>query len=787
MKNSFLLFIFFIWTASACYGQQALSPFPLSAVQVVKGPFLEAQKTDLAYILKLDPDRLLAPFLKEAGIEPKKPNYGNWENTGLDGHIGGHYLSALANMYASTGNKEIHQRLGYMIDWLDSCQIKNGNGYISGVPGGKAMWNEIAQGKINANSFSLNDKWVPLYNLHKLLAGLIDAYSIAGNEKARQSLIKLSDWFITLTRNLSEEQIQQMLKSEHGGINEVLADVAVITGNQKYVEAARKFSHQHLLSPLLQNQDALTGMHANTQIPKVIGFKRISEITGDTRWENAADFFWKTVVNNRTVSIGGNSVREHFHPSSDFTSMINDVQGPETCNTYNMVHLTKQLFLTNPKREYLDYYERALYNHILSSQHPNGGFVYFTPMRPQHYRVYSSPQESFWCCVGSGLENHGKYAELIYAHSSQDLYVNLFMPSKLEWKEKGLTLLQQTNFPNEETSSIKLTLKKPLSFALHIRKPGWVSAGQMQVRVNGKAWKATTNAAGFTVVNRTWKTGDVIDVVLPMQAKLEYLPDGSPWASFIYGPLVLAAKTDTSNLTGLYADNSRMGHVANGKLYPIYTAPVIVKSSQDQDNAIKLTPVKGNTLAFSASSVIQPAAFQNIVLQPFYTINDARYMIYWRVTDKEGLQQLQENLKKNEADKIALEARTVDHVALGEQQSEVEHQFKGEKTESGSLNDWHWRNTTSWISYQLDNKTRAGKTIRINLHEADKQVPFTLLVKGKPIQKSLTQNGSTANGFVVDFNLPAEFTQSSDNSLDVKILATGNSKTPRIFSIYLLK
>jgi uncharacterized protein len=615
---------------------QKLSTFPLSSVQLLKGPFKEAQQTDLQYMLQLDPDRLLAPFLKEAGIQPIKENYGNWENTGLDGHIGGHYLSALSNMYLATGNKDVLQRLNYMIGSIDSCQRKNGNGYVSGVPGGKAMWQEIRESKIIAGSYS--QKWVPLYNIHKLFAGLRDAYLIAGNEKAKEILIKLSDWFIDLTKDLSDEQIQQMLRTEHGGINEVFADVAAITGDNKYLVMAKKLSHKAILSPLLEEKDSLNGLHANTQIPKVIGFKRISEIDGDTSWAHAAEFFWNRVVQHRTVSIGGNSVHEHFNSSSDFSSMINEAQGPETCNTYNMLRLTEKLFLSDPKSAYIDYYERAIYNHILSSENPKGGFVYFTPMRPQHYRVYSQPQESFWCCVGTGMENHGKYGQMIYVHDANDLFVNLFIASKLQWKEKNISVIQQTNFPYQETSSIKFAIDHPKSFAVHIRYPSWVRDGQMQISVNGQKSKAAKDEHGFAVINRTWKTGDVVSIRLPMQANMEYLPDGSPWASFLYGPIVLAAKTDTSNLTGLKADGSRMGHVAGGPLCPIDKAPMIISSQANP--ALQLKRVKDKPLHFRATNLIYPAAYRNLIFQPFYTVHDARYMIYWRVADEKGLKQI---------------------------------------------------------------------------------------------------------------------------------------------------
>src|ERR1044072_4439655 len=500
-------------------------------------------------------------------------------------------------MVAATGNKEVLQRLNYMIDWLDSCQRKDGHGYVSGVPHGKALWKDMAEGKIKAGSFSLADSWVPLYNIHKLFAGLRDAYLIAGNEKAKTILIKLSDWFISITAALSDDQMQQILRSEQGGINEVFADVAAITGDNKYLIMAKKLSHKAILNPLLQEKDSLNGLHANTQIPKVIGYKRIAELTGDTAWAKAAEFFWTTVVKHRTVSIGGNSAREHFNPATDFSSMIDDVHGPESCNTYNMLRLTEKLFLTDPKTTYIDYYERAVYNHILSTQRPTGGFVYFTPMRPQHYRVYSQPQQCFWCCVGTGLENHGKYGELIYAHNDKDLFVNLFIASKLDWKEKGISLVQQTNFPAQETSLLKMTLNQPQTFNVHVRYPSWVTNGQMQISVNGRKWAATKDENGFVVINRTWKTGDEISIRLPMHGVMENLPDGSPWASFVYGPVVLAAKTDTSNLIGLVADGSRMGHVAGGPGYSIDKAPVIVTAQSNP--ALQLKPVKKKPLNFT--------------------------------------------------------------------------------------------------------------------------------------------------------------------------------------------
>jgi len=773
---------------SNSYSQNTpLKTFPLSSVRLLDGPFKEAQQTDLKYILELEPDRLLSPFLHEAGIEPKAKSYGNWENTGLDGHIGGHYLSALSLMYASTGDKELNRRLNYMIDWLETCQQKNGNGYIGGIPGGKAMWEDIAKGKINAESFALNKKWVPWYNIHKLYAGLVDAYLIAGNQKAKTVLIKLSDWCLDLTANLSEAQMQNMLRSEHGGMNEVFADVASITGDKKYLELARKFSHQAILDPLLEKKDALTGLHANTQIPKVIGFMRVAEEAHDTAWENAADFFWETVVQNRTISIGGNSVREHFNPVNNFSTMIESREGPETCNTYNMLKLSKHLFLSHPDVKYMDFYERATYNHILSSQRPGtGGFVYFTPIRPQHYRVYSKYDEGFWCCVGSGLENHGKYGELIYSHSDNDLYINLFIASALKWKEKGLNLVQNTKFPFQETSEINVRLNKPKNLAIHVRYPSWVEAGQMKVFVNNKAVSFNAGPSSYISINRKWKTGDVIKVSLPMETKTEALPDNSSWISFVHGPIVLGAKTGGENIEGLIADGSRMGHIANGPLYSLEDAPLIISAQNEIKPALQ--PVQGKPLSYTVSNLVYQEKYKNLELVPFFQIHDARYMLYWPVSTLDKLEASQKVLREKEELKLSLEAGTVDQIAPGEQQPESDHAFQGDKTETGVFRDKHWRHAEGWFSYELRNPEKAAKKLRITYYGGDSNRNFDIYVN-EFLVKTVMLDGSLGDKFIdVDYPLPQELVnKASANPLKLKFVAKPGSIAGGIYYIRLLK
>lgn len=767
-----------------------LQAFPLSAVQLLDSPFLAAQQTDKAYLLALDPDRLLAPYLLDAGLPTQARRYPNWEDTGLDGHMGGHYLSALALMYAATGDAQVQQRLTYMVDQLARCQRQNGNGYVGGVPGGQAMWAQVKAGNIQAGGFELNKKWVPLYNMHKTYAGLRDAYVYAGSAPARAVLIGLTDWMVDLTAGLTDAQVQQLLLSEHGGLNEVFADVAQLTHDPKYLRLAQRFSQRKTLEPLLAGQDVLTGQHANTQIPKVIGFKRVAEVGGDTTWARAATFFWQTVVQHRTVSIGGNSVSEHFNPVSNFKPMLEGREGPETCNTYNMLKLTRQLYLSSGAPSYLDYYERAMYNHILSSQHPGpeGGFVYFTPIRPQHYRVYSQPQESFWCCVGSGLENHGKYGELVYAHRGQnELLVNLFVPSRLAWPEAGVSVAQTTRLPYEEQSTLRFTLKKPRRLALRIRRPAWVRPAGFRLLLNGQPVPADTTAqAGYATLSREWRTGDVLTVALPQHTRVEYLPDHSPWVSFVRGPVVLAARTDTAGQRGLRADASRMGHVARGPLRPIEATPVLVASSA-AELAQGLQPVAGKPLTFSVASLADTAAGspRAVELVPFYQIHDARYTLYWPVATPAELATRKAALQQEDAARRALAARTVDQVSPGEQQPESDHGFQGEQTNAGTFRDRHWRDAAHWFSYNLQNPRREAKTLRLTYFGGDKNRYFTILVNGQPLTQVKLEGNQGDAFFEADYALPEAARKAT--TLNVRFAAAPGSTAGGIYDVLLLK
>lgn len=639
MPNRPLLLVALI-ALSCGQGQPAaerLELFPLTQVRLTESPFLRAQTANRSYVLAMDPTRLEAPYLREAGLETTAPPYPNWESTGLGGHIGGHYLSALSLLWASTGDTNVRERLERMVRDLHRAQIANGNGYLGGVPDGMAAWDSVAAGLIDAQSFSLNGRWVPWYNLHKVYAGLRDAYQVAGVEEARGMLIALSDWALRLTEGLTDDQMQTMLLAEQGGMNEVLADVADMTGDEKYLALADRFSDRRLLVPLVAGVDSLTGMHANTQIPKVIGFKRIADVAarlgvaGYEEWDAAARFFWQTVVGHRTVAIGGNSVGEHFNPTDDFSGMVTRREGPETCNTYNMLRLTSLLFQTAPSGELMDYYERALYNHILSTQNPeSGGLAYFTSLRPGHYRMYSQPGEAMWCCVGSGIESQSKYGQLIYAHSGRDLYVNLFIPSTLDWAEEGIRITQTGRFPDEETVTIRVDASS--EFALKVRRPGWVLPGEMTVAVNGTPVEAKAGMDGTIRLERRWSPGDVVTLTLPMHTTLERMPDGSDWYAVLHGPIVLAAAVDPfpGEKLGFLADDSRFGHVANGEMCPPEAAPVLV--GDPSEFLARMVPVAGEPLTFRAPARLGGVDAE-MTLVPFFRLHETRYAVYFERAD----------------------------------------------------------------------------------------------------------------------------------------------------------
>lgn len=710
-KNIFLVNLA-LFACSASFAQSRLYPqlFDLADVELTDGVFKKAMMLNDSVLLAYDAGRLMQPFEHQAGIEESGTAFRNW--SGLDGHVGGHYITALAISYASCRDEAVKRQLGERLDWclgrLKAVQDKwnaDGDalmhGYIGGVPNSREFFIRYASGEVEV----VWKWWVPFYNVHKIYAGLRDAWLYAGRDDARKMFIGLCDWGVNLISGLTDEQIEASLNQEYGGMNEVFADAYQMTGDVKYLDAARKFSHKWLLDGMASHKAAtLDNRHANTQVPKVVGFERVYHQDCSQKYDEAARFFWNDVTGERTIAVGGNSINEWFPTKNKYANFITSIEGVESCNSYNMLKLSEFLFMNNHEGRYADFYEGTLFNHILSTQHPQtGGYVYFTSARPQHYRVYSQVNEAMWCCVGSGMENHGKYGEFVYSHSpaNDSLWVNLFIASRLNWKAKKTIIEQTTAFPYEQ--STKLIVKGKGTFTLLVRIPKWTDGG-FTLTVNGE--RASYEICnGYAAITRKWKKGDVVEAGLPMSVRIEPLNNYTDYVAFKYGPILLGAKTGQDNLRGLHADDSRMGHIASGEQKNIYTAPMLIGERDRLADAVKPLDIKNLKFTISGYDVRNQGA-SPLVLQPFNTIHDSRYMMYWLNVSREKWEQMQAESKAREDSIQALEARTVDYIVTGTQQSEADHFMQQEKSRHGAANDEYYRQAEDgYFMYRMNPAT----------------------------------------------------------------------------------
>lgn len=789
MRKTFTILLF-ICAATGINAQDKLYPneFPLSQITLLEGPLKHARDLNIETLLKYDCDRLMAPYRKEAGLTPKAKCYPNWD--GLDGHVGGHYLTAMA-INAATGNEECRKRMEYIISEIAECAEANcknhpqwGVGYMGGMPNSQNIWNGFKDGDFRVYSGS----WAPFYNLHKMYAGLRDAWLYCGNEQAKSLFLQFCNWAIHITSGLSDEQMERMLGNEHGGMNEVLADAYAITHEQKYLDCAKRFSHKRLFTPMSQRQDCLDNMHANTQVPKVIGFERISELSGNEDYHVASSFFWDIVTGERSLAFGGNSRREHFPAKDACMDFINDIDGPESCNTNNMLKLTEDLHRRNPEARYADYYELATFNHILSTQHPeHGGYVYFTPARPRHYRNYSAPNEAMWCCVGTGMENHGKYGQFIYTHAGDALFVNLYAASQLDWKERGITLRQETAFPYSENSTITIAEGKG-TFNLMVRYPGLVHPGEFKVSVNGKPADIITGPSSYVSINRKWKKGDVVNINFPMHSSLRYLPNEPQYVALMHGPILLGMKTGTESMASLIADDSRFGQYAGGPKQPIDKAPILINNDIASIPS-QLTPVSGKPLHFTLSTRTENKIEGE--LQPFFEIHDSRYMIYWLALTEGSYKQYIDNIAKQEQERQALEASTVDKVQPGEQQPETDHQMETDESYTGNTNNVFYRDARNghYFSYLMQTDGLTNLKLRLKYwgvgewksHEFDIYIDDVLL-------RSINNTGKyRISEFKAEtYDIPATLLQDK-KQVRVKFVAKPNKQIGEIYEVRLIK
>ena len=666
----------------------AAEAFPLPAVRLLDGPFHEAMARDERYLLSLDPDRLLLTFRRNAGLPSAAQPYGGWEapTCELRGHAVGHYLSACSLMYASTGDARLKERVDKIVAGFAECQaaLARGGanaGYLSAFP--ESFIDRVENRK---------PVWAPWYTLHKIMAGLLDANQHCGNGQALEVLTNMANWVAFRVDRLSREQMQRSLDEEQGGMNEVLANLYDVTGNPTYLRISAAFNHARVLDPLARGEDHLDHLHANTQIPKIIGVTREFELTGEPAFRTMADTFWNSVALRRSYAIGGHSDHEHFFPTNEFARHLSP-ETCETCNTYNMLKLTRELFALQPDAAKMDFYERGLYNHILASQDPETGmFVYLMSLKPGHFKTYSTPEDSFWCCVGTGMENHAKYGDTIYFHDRDSLFVNLFIASELSWPEKGLMLRQETQFPESDVTVLKLKAVQPETFALKVRQPGWATEG-VQVSINGKSQKVDARPGGYLSIHREWRDGDTVKIRLPMKLRLEYLPGVSNEFALVYGPIVLAGELGTNGLPNPLArgqtDYSRV---------PDPVVPVFVGDGNHLLDHVR--PVSGRALTFRTRGLGRP---QDLTLVPFYQVHRERYSVYWQLLSAAAWRTQSAGIARREALRMEIEARTLDLVRPGEPQSETDHHLQGEKSDPVEALGRKLRHAFDggWFSYDM--------------------------------------------------------------------------------------
>lgn len=607
----------------ACATEQRLQAFPLSDVRLRAGPYRRAQELDGRYLRSLDPDRLLHNFRVNAGLPAKAPVYGGWESqepwVGIrcHGHTLGHYLSACSMMWAATGERAYRERVQYAVAELQACQQAADSGLVCAFPDGDAQLRNGLAGRPMIG--------VPWYTMHKVMAGLRDAHVHAGSAPALEALRRLAQWIEDAARDCDDACFQQMLRVEHGGMNEVLADLHALTGQSRWLALAERFNDRALLDPLAESRDPLDHLHANTQVPKVVGFARLHELTGEPRYARAARFFWDRVAGPRAFATGGHGDGEHFFPPAEVRQHLASAKTMETCGTHNMLRLTRALFLREPQAAYADWYERALVNGILASQDPDTGMVtYFQPLRPGYPKLYCTPEHSFWCCTGTGMENHAKYGDSIWFNDGEALYLSQYIASELVWRERRVHIRQETSFPEHAGTRLHVRAARPSRFALRLRHPAWCRV--MTVSVNGRRVLESRDGGSWVDVQRRWRDGDTVDVQLPMHLHLAPLPGAqADIAALMYGPMVLAARLGSAGMSP--GDDLIVNERTYGDVLALPTPMPMPRLALHED-ALDVVRPAGGSLAFRVQAQEPATTFE---LVPYHRIAHERYNLYWRL------------------------------------------------------------------------------------------------------------------------------------------------------------
>jgi len=726
----------------------------LKDVRLLNSPFRDALDRDSGYLLSLSADRLLHRFHENAGLPPKAPVYDGWESEGLSGHTLGHYLSACSMMYAATGATVFADRVAYIVRELARCQDARGTGYVGAIPHEDSIWAQVARGDIHSSGFDLNGGWSPWYTVHKVLSGLEDAYLYTGNREALRVATRLADWTGKELNALNDAQVQHMLACEHGGMNDALANLYAITGNKKYLDLSWKFDHKAILDPLAKGQDPLPGKHSNTQIPKIIGCARRFELSGDARDSAIARNFWNIVVDHHTYVIGGNSDHEYLGEPDRLNDYLSE-STCESCNTYNMLKLTRHLFTWNPDGRLGDYYERAIYNHILASQNPEAMMCYFVSLRMGTRKQFSDSLHTFTCCVGSGMENHAKYAEGIYYEAADGgLYVNLFIPSVLRWH--GLTVTQTTRFPFGDTVDLRIDGETAAPWALRVRHPWWAAQG-VQVLVNGAPWATGDEESGFVVIKRRWKKGDHVQITLPMHLYAEAMPDNHNRVALLYGPVVLAGDLGDKDPSG-----------------DLHGVPVLLTQDRNVNDWIEnIGPA-----IFKTKGVGRP---HDVVLKPFFETYDNYYSVYWDYftpqdwTNREVAYEAEQRRQKD------IEDRTADVMRLGEMQPERDHHLDSKTSYVGDQEARRSRECRNGGFFAFD--LAAGDSLLVTAWGGDNGRVADIYVDGTKIG-TIALNHPKPNQFVeLGFAIPGTGKQ----TIRVTFRAPAGKSTGSIFEVRSLR
>ena len=777
--------VFPVVLAGAGRGQQAIKnvipdvarPLPLSAVRLTGGPLKRAQDLDIDYLLKLEPDRMMAYYRKRAGLEPKAAGYTGWDGDGrnLTGHIAGHYLSAVSLMYAATGDARFKERADYLVKEMKEVQDKNGDGYLGAIEGAREKFAEVAKGNIRSGSFDLNGMWSPWYTLHKTFAGLRDAYRYTGNRTALELETRYAGWAEGILLKLDEAQTQKMLNTEFGGMNEVLADLYADTGDKRWLDLSHHFDHHAVLDPLAQRRDILAGLHGNTQVPKLLGYLARYIYTGDKTDGTASEFFWDAVALHHSYATGGHGRDEYFGPPDQLGDRL-EGRTDESCNVYNMLKMTRRLFAIHPEMKYAEFEERALFNHVLGSIDPEDGRTcYMVPVGRAVQHEYQDMLRGFTCCVGSGMESHGLHGDGIYYESGDKLWVNFYAPSTANWQSTGIGIVMETTFPEGESATMKISTAKAKPFTLALRRPSWAGPG-FSIKVNGADVKAVSKPGSYVELKRTWKNGDTVTLVLPKTLRVEPTPDTPSRVALMWGPLVLAGDL------GPERERRGGGGTTTGPI------PSFVSDGAVTDWLKLVADKPGNFHAVGRDTDDQA---REVDLVPFYRLHRRTYAIYWDLYTADTWKQKLAEVAAERERQRKLEAATISSLQPGDTKKEKEFNQQGEETTVDRMMGRTGRRGKKWFSFDLpvEPSRPVALVVTYNSEQRPKRAA-EILINGQRIGEQAIEgspNGSAVGHFFdVDYKIPAELIKDKQK-VTVRFQATTGSEIPTVFGVRTIR